>query len=37
MSLRDRVHDYHRDPFFPTFYPLAVFFALRDLVKELVR
>lgn len=28
----DRVNDYRFDPFFPTVLPLAVFFALRDII-----
>lgn len=28
----DRVADYRFDPFFPTALPLAVFFALRDII-----
>jgi hypothetical protein len=27
------VRSYHRDPFFPTFLPLAIYFALRDHVR----
>jgi hypothetical protein len=35
-SFDDRVRDYYRDPFFPTFLPLALYFALRDHVRAAV-
>lgn len=33
MRFFDQVNDYRRDPFFPTALPLAIFFALCDLIR----
>ena len=35
-TFRNRVRDYHRDPLFPTFLPLAVYYAARDHVRAAI-
>lgn len=34
QPLRDRISDYRNDPYFPTALPLALWFAVRDHLRE---